>query len=880
MAVQTLEAYFGPFEGLSDGEVEDRRRRYGPNVLPSRKGPSRLAIFLSQFTSPLVYVILGAGLVSLILREYSDFFIIMAVVVFDAVLGFVQEYQARRTYEGLRKLVKPTATVVRAGERREVEVRDLVPGDVVILAAGDRVPADGTVLESVKMSVNEAILTGESEPVFKGETPGKNQVYMGTTVLSGRGVMEVTRIGKDTELGKIAMTLSETEERATPLQVRLAAFSRTLTRIVIGVTIALFLIGVVTGKPALEMVRVAIILAIAAIPEGLLIAVTIILVIGMRRILKRNGLVKKLLAVETLGSVTTICTDKTGTLTRGVMAVTRTQFDLPERAIQALVLCNNLEDSLEVALWEFARENGIEDPEAFARRAERIDEDPFSSETKYMRTVNLVEGKPVAFVKGAPEVVAAMCDLPAERREEIARTVESWADQGLKVLGIAVKEGGVSVADNPAPAPAPAPAHAPNPDRVSAAVLDGSAALSSSGSENGSGGVFGPGAGAGGGGYAWAGLVGIEDPIRDEVAEAVRTCRNAGIRVKIITGDYERTALHVARRLGLEVPPDGVVDGNALEAMSESELASRVRDIVVFARISPHQKLRIVAALQDAGEVVAMVGDGVNDAPALKKSNIGVVVGGATDVAKETADLILLDSNFRTIVAAVEEGRVVFDNIKKVVSYTLSNSFAEILLIFGAMIMRWTAPLVVAQILWIHLICDGPVDIVLGFEPAEEGIMREKPKPLSEPILGKLGIGLIAAISITAAAGCLAMFGHYWLVHRDLTLARTLSFATLAVISLVYVFAYRSMRRSIFHAGHLLANKPLLVSVAGGFVLAIGAVVVPAVRRLLGIVPLSAGEWLMVFGLAVALLVIVEVGKFLALTRGRRSRLPAPGTAD
>lgn len=836
MAVQNLEAYWGPFDGLSDVEVQERRKTYGPNILPSRKGPSRLAIFLSQFTSPLVYVILGAGLVSLVLREFGDFFIIMAVVVCDAVLGFVQEHQARRTYEGLRKLVRPAAIVVRTGERREVEVRDLVPGDVVILAAGDRVPADGQVLESVKMSVNEAILTGESEPIFKGEAPGRNQVYMGTTVLSGRGVMETTRTGKDTELGKIATRLSETREQATPLQVRLADFSHTLTRIVIGVTIAIFLIGVVTGKPVLEMVRVAIILAIAAIPEGLLIAVTIILVIGMRRILKRNGLVKKLLAVETLGSVTTICTDKTGTLTMGTMAVTRTQFDLPQRAVQALVLCNNLEDSLEVALWEFARENGIDDPEAFARRAARVDEEPFSSETKFMRTVNVVDEKSVAFLKGAPEVVAAMCDIPAGRMEEIARTVESWADHGLKVLGIAVKEDG-------------------DGDAASAAPVASIAATPPAG---------------GGSVYAWAGLVGIEDPIREEVAEAVRTCRDAGIRVKIITGDYERTALHVARRLGLEVAPGAVVDGNALEAMSESELAARVRDIVVFARISPHQKLKIVAALQDAGEVVAMVGDGVNDAPALKKSNIGVVVGGATDVAKETADLILLDSNFKTVVAAVEEGRVVFDNIKKVVSYTLSNSFAEILLIFGAMVMRWAAPLVVAQILWVHLICDGPVDIVLGFEPAEEGIMREKPKPLSEPILGRLGISLIAAISITAAAGCLAMFGHYWLVHRDLVLARTLSFATLAIISLVYVFAYRSMRRSIFHAGHLLANKPLLVSVAAGFVLATGAVVVPAVRRLLGVVPLSPGEWVMVFGLAVALLVIVEVAKFLALARGRR----------
>ncbi|MGE5571630.1 MAG: cation-translocating P-type ATPase [Bacteroidota bacterium] len=857
MAVQNLEAYWGPFDGLSDSEVEERRKTYGPNVLPSRKGPSRLAIFLSQFTSPLVYVILGAGLVSLVLREYSDFLIIMAVVAFDAVLGFVQEYQARRTYEGLQKLVKPVATVVRSGERREVEVRDLVPGDVAILAAGDKVPADGRVLESVKMSVNEAILTGESEPILKGEASGRNEVYMGTTVLSGRGIIEVTRTGKDTELGKIATSLSETEERATPLQVRLAVFSRTLTRIVIGVTIAIFLIGLLTGKPALEMVRVAIILAIAAIPEGLLIAVTIILVIGMRRILKRNGLVKKLLAVETLGSVTTICTDKTGTLTKGVMAVTRTEFDLPERAIQALVLCNNLEDSLEVALWEFARENGIEDPEAFARRAERIDEEPFSSETRFMRTVNTVDGKPVAFVKGAPEVVAVMCDLAPDRGKEIARAVESWADQGLKVLGLAVREGGAAATAPAYPADPGDPAHSAAPS-----------------------GMAGPACPDGPRGYTWVGLVGIEDPIREEVAGAIRTCRDAGIRVKIITGDYERTAMHVARRLGLEVTADAVVDGKTLEAMSENELARRVRDVVVFARISPHQKLKIVAALQDAGEVVAMVGDGVNDAPALKKSNIGVVVGGATDVAKETADLILLDSNFKTIVAAVEEGRVVFDNIKKVVSYTLSNSFAEILLIFGAMVMRWAAPLVVAQILWIHLICDGPVDIVLGFEPAEEGIMRERPKPLSEPILGRLGIGLIAAISITAAAGCLAMFGHYWLVHRELPLARTLSFATLAIISLVYVFAYRSMRRSIFHAGHLLANRPLLVSVAGGFVLAVGAVVVPSVRRLLGVVPLSAGEWLMVFGLAVALLVIVEVGKFLALAGGRRLRSPGPGTAD
>ncbi len=825
MAIEDVEAYWGPFAGLSDREVEERRLEHGPNVLPSRRGPSRIAIFLSQFTNPLVYVILAAAVVSLVLRELGDFAIIMAVVVFDAALGFVQEYQARQTYEGLRRLVKPTATVVRGGERREVEVRDIVPGDVVILAAGDRVPADGEVLESARMSVNEAILTGESEPVFKDRSDGHNRVFMGTTVLAGRGVMKVTSTGEQTELGKIATSLSETEDEATPLQVRLAAFSRTLTRIVIGVTIVIFVIGLLTGKPALEMVRVSIILAIAAIPEGLLIAVTVILVIGMRKILKRKGLVKKLLAVETLGSVTTICTDKTGTLTEGNMVVTRTEFDAPRRALEALVLCNNLEDSLEVALWRFARENGLSEPEDLARRAERVDEEPFSSEKKFMRTVNLVDGARVAFVKGAPEVVAGMCSLSDERRAGISRTVEAWADEGLKILGIAVKE-------------------------------DGELAEPS--------------------GYTWVGLVGIEDPVRAEVVNAVRTCQEAGIKVKIVTGDYARTALHVAKRLGLDVTAEGVVDGTALAAMDEPELARRVRDIAVFARISPHQKLKIVSALQRNGEVVAMIGDGVNDAPALKKSNIGVVVGGATDVAKETADLILLDSNFKTIVAAVEEGRVVFDNLRKVVSYTLSNSFAEILLIFGAMVMKWAAPLVVAQILWIHLICDGPVDIVLGFEPKEQGIMRERPRPVSEPILNRMGMALIAAISITAAAACLAMFGHYWLVHRELVLARTLSFATLSVISLVYVFAYRSMRRSIFHAGHFLANKPLLASVGGGFALAIGAVVVPGIRRLLGLAPLFAREWLMVFAIAFGLLVIVEIVKFAALRRA--SRLAAKPT--
>ena len=818
MSVEGYQTYSGQFVGLSESQVETRRKEYGMNALPARKRPSRIAIFLSQFTNPLVYVILGAAMISLLLKEFKDFYIIMAVVLFDAILGYIQERQAEETYESLRKLVKPTATVVRDGHRKEVDVTDLVPGDVVILTAGDRIPADGIVLESVRMAAGEAILTGESESIRKDTTPGQNALYMGTTVLTGRGIMQVSRTGKDTELGKIATSLSETEDEATPLQLRLADFSHTLTRLVIVITAVLFFIGLAGGRPFLEMARVAVILAIAAIPEGLLIAVTVILVIGMRKILKRQGLVKRLLAVETLGSVTTICTDKTGTLTYGVMTVSKADFAMHDRGIEALVLCNNLEDSLEVALWDYAKASGIEDPEEFQKSSKRIEEEPFSSEIRYMRTVNVVRGSEVAYVKGAPEVVIAMCGLSDDEKAKIQKTVEAWADDGLKVLGIAVKEGGDFQ------------------DQC---------------------------------GYSWAGLVGIEDPIRDEVITSIRSCQEAGIKVKIITGDYERTAVSIARRLGLAVPSEGIINGETLNGITDEELAVRAKEATVFARISPHQKLRIVSALQASGEIVAMIGDGVNDAPALKKSNIGVAVGNATDVAKEASDLILLDSNFKTIVAAVEEGRVVFDNIRKVVSYTLSNSFAEILLIFGAMILKWPAPLTVAQILWIHLICDGPVDMVLGFEPAENGIMKEKPKPVSEPILGRLGIGLIAAISITAALACLGMFGHYLFIHEDIIVARSLCFETLAVISLVYVFAYRSMRKSIFHTGHFLSNKPLLISVAIGFVFAIGAIQVPALRQALGLVTLSTLEWGMVFAVAFALLIIVETGKLLAISRGR-----------
>jgi P-type Ca2+ transporter type 2C len=810
--------------GLTEGEVLERRLQYGENRLPAEKGTSAWTILLAQFKSPLVYIILVAAAVSLSVGELGDFGIIMAVVVIDVILGFIQEYQAQKTYVTLKGLLKPTTTVIRAGQRREIELWELVPEDLVVLNMGERVPGDGVLVESMKLAVDEAILTGESEPVEKGLAEEQRQVFMGTTVVAGRGIMRVNRTGLSTELGQIATSLQEHIEEATPLQVRLAAFSKILTYVVVAFTLVILTVGVLMGNDFLNMLRTSIILAIAAVPEGLLIAVTVILVLGMRKILKRNGLVKKLLAVETLGSVTTICTDKTGTLTEGRMRVTRTELIDPTRALQTMVLCNDLEGPVDIAMWEHARQLLDEDPQEIVDQSERLAEEFFTSETKYMITAitgSLFQGTGYNFLKGAPEIVLGMCQIATSDREHILGLVDRWAGEGLRLLGLAYRPLG--------------------------RLEDYS-------------------------GYTWVGLVGMQDPVREGVVEAVRVAQHAGIQVKMITGDYRRTAEHIAGSIGLLSAGDQSLEGPEVAALGEKELQERVLTTSVFARIRPQDKLRIVKALQTNGQIAAMIGDGVNDAPALQRANIGVVVGSASDMAKETADLILLDSNFSTVVAAVEEGRVIFENIRKVVAYVLSNSFAEVLTIFVSMLLGWPAPLVVAQILWIHLICDGPSDIVLGFEPVEEGIMDEQPKSLKEPILTSLGAVMIGVISISSAIFALLLFGHFWGVHHDPVEGRSIVFASFAVNSMIYIFAYRSMRRSLFRSGPLTSNKPLIWAVLSGLLMVVIPFVFPGLRNLLGIVPLSLDEWLWVAGVAIALLIAVEIGKAINMVFQRRRR--------
>ncbi len=808
--------------GLSSAEVLERRRQSGENRLPAEKGISVWSILLAQVKSPLVYIILVAALVSLIVGELGDFGIIMAVVVVDVILGFVQEYQAKRTYTALKGLLKPTTTVIREGKRLEVEVWELVPEDIVLLNMGEHVPGDGVMIESNKLSVNEAILTGESESVTKSIEADHNQVFMGTTVVAGRGLMKVTHTGSRTELGQIALSLQEYTEEETPLQVRLKKFSQWLTLVVVGFTLIILTVGVLMGGEFLQMLRTSIILAIAAVPEGLLIAVTVILVVGMRKILKRNGLVKRLLAVETLGSVTVICTDKTGTLTEGRMRVTRAEVEDPVRSYQVMTLCNDLEGPVDVALWEYAMEQNPTDVHALADHADRLAEEMFTSETKCMITANRIDDESYNFLKGAPEIVLNMCTVSEKERTEALGKVDSWAGEGLRLLGLAY--------------------------RALGRLEDHS-------------------------GYTWLGLLGMEDPIREGVVDSIRVAHEAGINVKMITGDYRKTAERIARNIGLMQKNEDIVEGDELAKLTDEQLREKAANTAIFSRIRPQDKLRIVKALQANGEVTAMIGDGVNDAPALQRANIGVVVGSATDVAKETADLILMDNNFRTVVAAIEEGRTIFENIRKVVAYTLSNSFAEVLTIFTAMMFRWPAPLAVAQILWIHLICDGPSDIVLGFEPVEEGIMKEKPKSLKEPVLTGLGMSLIGVISIASSTFALLLFEHFFHVHGNPVEGRSIVFASFALNSMIYIFAYRSMRRPVYRSGPLSRNKPLIWAVLGGLAMVAIAFLIPGIRTLLGIVPLSLGEWALVTGVAVLLLATVEVGKAISLwVQRKRSR--------
>lgn len=805
-------------KGLNEQQVLGLRNKYGENVIPFKEETAWLSTLFSQLKSPLIYILIIVGLISLILKEYFNAGLIGFVIIVNVLMGFFQEYNAKKTLTALRKILKPKTIVIRAGQRKEIEVKELVPGDLVVLGSGDRIPADGKLIEGMSLLVNEAILTGEEEAVTKNEKEEEsNFFFMGTTVISGRGVMEVIKTGKETEMGKIEKSLTEIKEEKTPLQIKLEIFAKNLALIVLLACLFIFIFGVLHKENPFEMFRMAIILSIAAIPEGLPIAITVILALGMRKILKRQGLVKTLLSIETLGSTSVICTDKTGTLTEGKMRVAKTDFLDKDKALLALILNNEQRSSLEVAIWDYAKIEKEFNPQDIFAQSKRIYEEPFDSEKKYSMTINEVEGRENAFLMGAPEIVISFCQILDNDKNDILEEIEKWADEGLRILGIAFKESGDLKEKKE---------------------------------------------------FFWLGLIGIADPIRKEAKEAILLAQKAGIKVKIVTGDYRKTAERVASNLGFNLESKNVLEGRELEVISEEELKNRIDDIILFTRITPLQKQKIVKALQEKGEIVAMTGDGVNDALALKKANIGVAVGSACDVAREAADLILLDNNFKTIVAACEEGRLIFSNIKKTVGYVLSNSFSEIALIFGSVLLGFPFPLTVVQILWIHLICDGPPDLMLAFEPKEKLLMAETPKNIKkEEVLGGFTKFLILVVSLVAGALSLFLFWYLGIKEGNLNLGRTVAFATIASVSLIYIFAYKNLKKPIIKMESFFQNKFMFFGVAYGFLLLFLAIYLPFLNKVLGTIPLKPLHWLLIFAVALFTTLIVELVKIFPIKK-------------
>lgn len=802
---------------LSAEEIIERQLQYGKNVLPEEKTVSAIRIFLLQFANPLVYILLLAGLVSLFMRKYLDIGLILSVVFLNALMGFFQENKTQKTLSALKKLVKPKARVLRDGEKKEVEATELVLGDIVYLGAGDRVPADGKILESVTFFVNEAVLTGESEAVEKQDG---GEVFMGTVVISGRATIVVEKIGLMTKIGKIAQTLKDTDQPETTLQIRLKKLTATLIYISIFLSGLVFIFGSLTGRNLLEMLELSAILLVAIIPEALLIVITLVLVLAMRDSLKKKALIRKILAVETLGSVTTICADKTGTLTEGIMKVSKIDLTDSPNSLLTMCLCNDINDTVEIALWDYLKTLKKFDEQKIFDEYERIAEVPFKSEYKFMATLNAMpneSGKMFLSIKGAPESVLKMCMLSSGKKEKIMEQVDEWAEDGLKVLAFAFKKiskkEGMKI------------------EKEDLSELE------------------------------WGGIVGLWDPPRVGVKEALNTAKSGGLKIKVITGDYRKTAERIMRFLGIKVRPEETLEGIELEKISDEELKRRVGSVLLFARVTPQQKLRVVTALQEIGEIVAMTGDGVNDAPALKKSNIGIVVGDASEVAKETADLILLDNNFKTIVSAVEGGRLVFENIKKIILFILSNSFAEVVAILGALIMGWPFPLTVVQILWLHLLCDGPEDFILGFEPKEKETMLDGPKRMDEPILDKLSIFLIITISSLSGVLSLVFFWYFGLRGGNLALGQTMAFMSLAFSSVVYIFSCRTLRKPFWKHENFWSNKGLFLVVGSSLFLAVIITYFPLTQKILNLVPLNLFQWSLLVGKALLLVLVIEVSK-------------------
>jgi P-type Ca2+ transporter type 2C len=882
-----------PENGLSEAGAAERLRQYGPNALAETPGRSPLAILLEQFRSLIVGLLVAATVVAFAMNEQIEGVAILVVILLNAAIGFATEWKAERALTALRRQTVSKAHIIRGGEEAEVPASRLVPGDVVVLDAGARVPADGVLVETVQLEIEEASLTGESQPVSKSPDPvpdedvplgdRTNMAYMGTTVTSGRGRIIVTSTGMRTEVGRIGELIEETSARETPLELRLAQLGRALVGVVLVLCAVIVTVGWLRGVADLgHLLEVGISLAIAAVPEGLPAVATMTLAIGMQRMARMRALVRQLPAVETLGSTTVICTDKTGTLTRNEMTVRAFQlgdrqvevtgvgyspageFRLDDRAIgpkadEHLILalrigalCNDAEidrdgdavtvlgDPTEAALLVAAEKAGL-DLDTRERDYPRLAELPFSSETRRMVTVHRTpDERTVAYVKGAPGVILEASEsqltasgsrpLGPREREHCTRLNEELAGRALRILALAYRE---------------------VPEEYEEKDLTG--------------------------GYVFVGLVGMIDPLREEAKEAVTTCRKAGIRVVMITGDQAATAAEIGRQLGIDRDPRGralrAVHGRELAGLDDEGWRQVTAEAGVFARVSPEHKLRIVEALQADGEVVAMTGDGVNDAPALKRADIGVAMGiKGTEVAREAADMVILDDHFATIVAAVEQGRIIYANIVRFIHYLFSCNLSEILVVFLAILFGWPLPLAALQVLWLNMITDVFPALALALEPSSPDAMQKPPRDPDEPLVPWPFVGLIAWQGLLLTAVTLGAFalGMEWYGSAGTGLRRavTVAFMTLALTQVFHVFNARSQRRSAFD--RLFTNAWLWAAVLTCVLLQLAAVNWPFLQGILHTAPLALIDWAVVLAFSLAPVVVVELVKFTQSLASKR----------
>lgn len=869
-------------DGLHEEEVERRRQEHGWNELSEAKRISPFVLFLNQFKDFMMLVLMGATLVSGILGEYLDAITIIAIIVLNGVLGFIQEFRAERSLRALKQLSAPHANVLRQGVVRSVFVKELVPGDIVVVESGDRIPADIHWLKTNSLDAEESALTGESHPVGKHSKAlyekdvalgdQKNLGFMGTMITRGSGTGIVIRTGMDTEMGKIADLIQSTEEQETPLQRRLEQLGKILIYLSLALTVLVVVVGILHGQPAPAMFFMGVSLAVAAIPEGLPAIVTIALALGVQRMIKRKAIVRKLPSVETLGCASVICSDKTGTLTQNKMTVTKIWVENREltvsgegyepvgnitengkavdlksdqslrRFLQISSLCNNAViykdeendtrsskkkakedengdfsawklkgDPTEGALVTLASKMGLS-PGSLSSVYEREQEFPFDSKRKRMSVIASHQGGKIAFVKGAPDLLLEQCSyilwegkvvpFTGVFRGKVQAANEEMARGALRVLGMAYRELKPSEHD-----------------------IDEETAESQ---------------------LIFVGLAGMIDPPRREARDAIAVCRRAGIKTVMITGDHGLTAEAIANELGIIQHGGKSMSGHQIAALSDAELERQVDNINVYSRVSPEHKLRIVKALQRKGHIVAMTGDGVNDAPAIKAADIGIAMGiTGTDVAKEASSLVLSDDNFSSIVAAIEEGRNIYENIRKFIRYLLASNVGEILTMLFAMLAGLPMPLLPIQILWVNLVTDGLPAMALGVDQPEKDLMEHKPRPAKENIFARrMGWKILSRGFLIG----LCTLGAFWITLQvnpndaaQLAKAQSVAFCTLVMAQLIHVFDCRSSR-SIFHR-NILQNKYLVVAVISSILLLLGVMYIEALQPIFKTVPLGTREW-------------------------------------